>query len=584
MLIVGPIRSGKTATLLKPMIYQLLLMKKRGVQLGLSVIEPKGDMAFMVREMAEAMELPFVHIDPARNREYAIVRGYDPSYKSDTFNPMKGDMDTVAEATVSVLKSLFGKQDPFFATVQELAARNTTKLLKMLYGDNIDLIDVVETLRDAELLEKKVKELKVRDGATDLVRFFESELLGSLRDKYRQFAIGLRAQLENLTSNTNLKAIMGGKDSLNIDEHFLKGGILAVNTALGELGTSGDAFGQFVVMHLQSGTFRRPGTERTRVPHFLIVDELSRYINPDFERFLSIAAEYRVAGIFATQSLAQLEVESGKMSGRAIKRSILNGCRNKIVFGGVTAEDAKEFAEELGKRQMIERRGTYANRIFIPNLLPEKYQDVEIEEYRYYYSQIMYSLPRFHFIHKLMKNGVQQTPGIGKGSFVPKDWKERREWEKNESKSKFIFYRLNFWKKKEKEGERKKHEPIERQQEQQEQQENETTRPANESALESSANKISAETVTNDKAEETQKTPQKTLGIEALEALEALEEDKPKKITFRHKEKETHSVQGELFTSNEEDFSPPSLEDEPEEKPPEEEKRVYVPDDDDDFF
>ena len=34
MLAVGPTRCGKTATILKPMIYQLLLQKKRGVPLG----------------------------------------------------------------------------------------------------------------------------------------------------------------------------------------------------------------------------------------------------------------------------------------------------------------------------------------------------------------------------------------------------------------------------------------------------------------------------------------------------------------------------------------------------------------------
>ncbi|WP_133120469.1 hypothetical protein [Paenibacillus sp. GM1FR] len=69
---------------------------------------------------------------------------------------------------------------------------------------------------------------------------------------------------------------------------------------MGKLRKASDAFGQFVVMYLQSGTFRRLGTERTRVPHIKIVDEYSRYIHPDVELFLSIAAEYRTAGIIAT--------------------------------------------------------------------------------------------------------------------------------------------------------------------------------------------------------------------------------------------------------------------------------------------
>lgn len=179
--------------------------------------------------------------------------------------------------------------------MQELSARNVTKLLKELHGDNIDIVDVMNTLRDERVLAAKVAELKARDGMTDLVHFFESELLGSMKDKYRQFVIGLRAQLENVVSNDALRQIMTGKSSFNIDEHYAKGGVLAVNTALGMLRTSGDAFGQFLIMHLQNGAFRRPGTEFTRIPHFLIVDEYSRYINPDVEIFLNLAAEYRVA-------------------------------------------------------------------------------------------------------------------------------------------------------------------------------------------------------------------------------------------------------------------------------------------------
>lgn len=374
----------------------------------------------MVKEMCMEMDIPCTHIDPELSH-------------SDGFNPMEGGMDDVAEATVVVLKGLFGKQDAFFATVQELSARNVTKLLKALHGDKMDIIDVMNTLRDEKELEKKVKDLKKRDGMTDLVHFFESELLGSMREKYRQFVIGLRAQLENITSNESLKRIMTGKSDINIDRHFEEGGVLAVNTALGKLRKAGDAFGQFIIMHLQNGTFRRPGTEQTRIPHFLIVDEYSRYINPDVEMFLSLAAEYRVSGIFATQSLGQLEVEAGKIGPRAMKQAILTSCRNKITFGGLSAGDAKEFAEEFGQDRVIMRQSTYKNRILIPKFFPESYRDTENEEYRFYYTDLMDGLPRFHFVHKLLQNGTPQPPELAKGQFVPHDWKEKKEWEGKQS-------------------------------------------------------------------------------------------------------------------------------------------------------
>src|SRR5699024_7872864 len=182
-------------------------------------------------------------------------------------------------------------------------------------------------------------------------------------------------------------------------------------------------------MHLQNATFRRPGTEDTRVPHFLIVDEYSRYINPDVEIFLSLAAEYRVAGIFAVQSLSQLEVESGKYSARAIKNSIITNARNKIVFGGVAMNDAMEFAEMFGKDKILMRQSTYKNRVVLPNLFPDSFRDTETDEYRFDATDILDGLPRFTYVHQLVQDGRLQEPGLGLGTFVPRDWKERREWE-----------------------------------------------------------------------------------------------------------------------------------------------------------
>lgn len=417
LLVVGATRSGKSATILKPMMYQLLVQKKRGKKLGFSLAEPKGDLVRDVKEFCDVMGVPYVYIDPE-------------SPDSHRFNVMEGDIDDVAEATVAVLQSLFGKQEAFFQTVQELSTRNVTKLLKELKGDDCDLMDLLETLRDEKLLEKRVQELKIKNPNSELIPFFENELLGSLRDQYRKLVIGLRSQLENITSNQNLRRIITGKSDINLDKHLEEGGILLVNTSLGKLKTSGDAFGKFVIMHLQSATFRRKGTERTRTPHFLIVDEYSRYINPDVEMFLSIAASYRVAGIFATQSLAQLEVDSGKISGKAMKQAILTSCRNKIAFCGLSAEDAKEFAEEFGKDKVVMRQSTYRNRILLPRLFPDHYRDTEIEEYRYHYTYLQDSMKRFHFLCRIMKDGTPQKPFEGIGQFVPRDWKERREWEK----------------------------------------------------------------------------------------------------------------------------------------------------------
>src|SRR5699024_6232233 len=186
---------------------------------------------------------------------------------------------------------------------------------------------------------------------------------------------------------------------------------------------SGDAFGQLLIMNLQNATFRRDGTEKTRIPHFLIVDEYSRYMNPDVEIFLSLAAEYRVSGILAAQSLGQLEVSTGDITGEVMTRTIMTSCRNKITFGGLSYLDAQEFSEEFGMDRVIMRQSTYQNRVMYPKFFPESYRDTEQEEYRFSYTDIMDGLQRFLFFHKLMQDGKQQPTGLAIGVYVPRIWK-----------------------------------------------------------------------------------------------------------------------------------------------------------------
>lgn len=410
-IIVGPTRCGKTATIIKPLIYQILTAKAKGFQCGLSVIEPKGDVAQFTVDLARELGIKAYHLDPERD-------------DSDMINLLKGPVDDVAEATIAVLKGMFGKQEAFFQLVQELTARNFIKLLKLNHGDNLDILSVLRALRDDDILKRETKLLEKSGKDPDLFSFFEHEMRGRLGDKWKDLALGLRAQIENIVSNERLKRIITGDSGIDLDRHMAEGGVLAVNTDLGRLRRSGDAFGQFMAMHIQSAAFRRPGTERTRIPHYLIIDEYSRYINPDTEKFLSIAAEYRVAALLAVQSFSQLEIESGDLNARAMKTAILTNCRNKICFGGISADDAEYFAREIGKDWNVRRENTFDG-LLLADFLPKTYRDTEKEEYRIRPTDIQDGLPKFYYVHRLVKDGQPMRPGIAKGEFVPADWRER---------------------------------------------------------------------------------------------------------------------------------------------------------------
>jgi len=415
-LVVGPTGSGKTALLLKPMVYQILKARKLGKPVGLTVIEPKGDFVRDLRMLCEASDQEMTMISPT-----------DPN--SAIFNVMAGDKTDIVEATVTVLQTMFGRQDQFFSLMQELFTRKIVELLKTLYDDDVYLRDVLINLQNEDLLRQNVNLLKRRGLEPELTDFFINELLNAKSQeaqKFRSFAIGLRAQLENILSNPYLKPIISKPSSFSLDRHFETGGILGIDTSLAKLGQSGDAFGQFVAMHAQLATYRRPGSEDERVPHYLIIDEYSRYINPDVEKFLSIAREYKVAGVFAIQSLGQLAVASGKLDGRAMKQTIMASTRNKMVFGGLEHDDAKEMASIMGKNTVVDQDKIYDGNP-LKKVIPKAQKEIEREVERLPYTFFMDGMPNDYFVHKLLQNRQLQPPGITKGEFLPRSKQELRE-------------------------------------------------------------------------------------------------------------------------------------------------------------
>ena len=399
-IVMGTTGTGKTSMIFRPAIYQDILRMQAGENLSISVIEPTGDLVESIATICDQLGVRYVYINPE-----------DVNTKK--FNPLEGDSETVAEITRTILRSLFGKQDAFFAQVQETASRNVILLLKRFHGDDLKISDVARTLRDMHVLKKYVDELEKTDGETDLVQYFKIELLGKLKDKYQQFAMGLRMQLEDISGNQLLKNILEHKSDINLDEHLKGGTVFLVNTSLGKLGKLGNTFGQFIIMHIQHAVFRTTGTEWDRTPHYLYVDEFPCYINPDFERLLAIGRKYRCACMVAMQSYSQLEIE-GK---RAFSDNIMNSCRNKIIFGGMEGQDALRFQRELGKDEYVQKQYTYDTKIITPELFPDKYRTT-LKEVERYSSTYLQELPFGHYVYRFVTNNKLDEPREASGRFL----------------------------------------------------------------------------------------------------------------------------------------------------------------------
>lgn len=392
-LVLGLERSGKTSGILKPLVYEILTLKTKGMQIGLSVIEPRGDLARLVADMSKEMNITHAHVDMSLGKN------------SDVYNPLIGDVEESAEIMYEIAKVFIGRSENFSLTIMKIIVQHVTRLLKGLYGNTLDALYVFQVLANPLLLKEELANYKRDVGDRRLISFFEYELTSGLSKKHFKIASCVEEKLEerNWLIDESYVLAQGGIDVI---QHLKEGNVLAINTNLGNDESFNNVFGMSVLMNLQNRVLKRDSIPK--VPHIIIVDESYRYINQDTNFFLSLSKRQKVTSVFTTRKLAELNKIS---KGSKDEEILLSKFKNRIVFGLLTTEDAYTCSEMFGK----ERVGYY--------------NGVPIIEKRFKPSDILNGLSRFQFIHQLIIDDETQSPSISTCAFVPKDWRRKREWE-----------------------------------------------------------------------------------------------------------------------------------------------------------
>ena len=398
-IIVGAPGTGKTSVLLKPLSYQAFEAYAKGNRVGVTIIEPKGDFSSDAADAARALNIPVMHIDPLRPDTWGL-------------NPFVGEAGAVAEMMRTILRRLFGKQDAFFRQMQETAIQKFVLFSKRVHGDQSNLEMVGEALRDPEALKSDLKHYEKIIGKDQVFNYFRKDVMADV-DKFLEFTKGLRAQLDDILGNDLIRKVLLSENTVALDRHLEEGGVLVVNTALGELGTLGNTFGQFALMSLQNAVFRRSGTEWTRRPHFSFVDELPLYVNPDVARMLGVGRSFRNACFLATQSLGDLNVEGMPN----FDQVVLTNCRNKFVFGGMGYDDAERISNEMGKEKVVSESRAYESIFGFKKLSADRVTQRDEYKARFTPTQLM-ELPKFHYVCRLMVNNQPLTPKLIKGRFT----------------------------------------------------------------------------------------------------------------------------------------------------------------------
>ena len=137
-------------------------------------------------------------------------------------------------------------------------------------------------------------------------------------------------------------------NNLNYDKALANGDVTLVCTRRGDLGASiHKAFGLFFILLMQQSVLSRPGNEKTRIPHFLYIDEFPPFVCKATEDIFTLYRKYRVGTIISAQNLSQFGVKNDYN----FRQTLLANCTTKIVFGNNTPEDNEWWEKELGDKR-----------------------------------------------------------------------------------------------------------------------------------------------------------------------------------------------------------------------------------------
>lgn len=329
--------------------------------LGITSISPDIESTNHMAEVAKNFNIPVNIIDPN-----------DPN--SPGLNPFVFDNPTVTAITIStVLKGMYNTthtdvEQAFRENTAAQAIENLSILLKVMYprlhnGDLPNLEDMLKMLNDFDLVEdmcKKMEEIpELAEQYSLQIGYFKKNFYKDSvsRADTEKFVYSAITQLDLLLRISNVRNILCNRtNNLNFDKILANGEVTLLCTRRGDLGaTMHIAFGLFFLLLMQVSVLRRPGSEKSRIPHFLYVDDFADYIGPATEPLFTIYRKYRVGTIISAQNITQLGLK-GQSKYREL---IMSNSTTKLVFGGITREESDIWEREFGDHREWKFTNTY---------------------------------------------------------------------------------------------------------------------------------------------------------------------------------------------------------------------------------
>lgn len=209
------------------------------------------------------------------------------------------------------------------------------------------------------------------------------------REYNEQFSSSANRLIEFLSSERIRRIIGQRKNTISFKKMMDEGYIVLVNLSSGQKLSRDNArlLGTLMINDLFLSATER---KRTRIkppkPFYLYIDECAQFLNEDIGRILDECRKFGLHLILAHQHLAQL-----RKAGEDIYSSIMTDAKTKVIFGGLTPDDAEILAKQIFmgefdidevKKEIYSRKVVdYRLRWFMSQSETEGYSDTVMDSY-----------------------------------------------------------------------------------------------------------------------------------------------------------------------------------------------------------
>ena len=391
---------------------------------GITVLSPDKEITDDMISICKNFGLSYNVIDPSDKNSIGL-------------NPfVYDDVNKIAITISSVLKSMFDissneSSENYRESVVIQAIENMSILLKEMYprmneGMLPNLSDMLKMFTNFDLVEKMCEILanneKLKDKYRTQISYFKKNFYknGSNREiteKYIDIAIN---QLDKLLRLPGVKSILCNRhNNIDFDKMLANGDITFVCTRRGDLGASSHkAFGLFFLISMQNAVLRRPGSEKSRVPNFLYIDEFPDFICKATEPIFTMYRKYKIGTTISAQNLEQLDVKPGS------KQTILSNCASKIFTGGGNIDELEWWENDFGKK----REWSMQNSIDFGKMkYDSKHNNVEWKFVPYFKAGKLQNLGTKDCAYKIRGANGKPIVGQGKLNFLESKYKEPKK-------------------------------------------------------------------------------------------------------------------------------------------------------------